>query len=84
MTLEKEKEKANAKEKKTKEQENVKHTRQKAVNHSLPPNKVKNKKHSKITAKIGPKTGGGLKAMPQPINPNGAKMVAGRHIIMTG
>ena len=84
MEKEKEKEKVKEKEKKTKEQVKVKQTRQKAVNHSLPPNKAKNKKLNKTTAKIGPKTGGGLMAMPQPINPNGAKIVAGRHIIMTG
>ena len=76
----------------------VKHTRPRAVKHSLPPNQdrgrrpLKIKINNKIMIRIGPKTGGGQMDMPPQINigdqivagpPNtGAQTEAGRHIIL--
>ena len=89
MTLEKEKEKVKQKEKEKektiKEKEKVQHTRQMAVNHSLPPNQgrirmpLKVNINNNITIKIGPKTGGGQTVMLPRINHTGAKTVAGLH-----
>ena len=68
----------------------MKHTRQMAVNHSLPPNQDRGRMPPKVSnnnnimTKSGHKTGGGLTVMPPQINNTGAKTVTGPHIIMIG
>ena len=84
MVVEKEKEKT------TKEKEKVKHTRQTAVNHSLPPKQDRSRSPQKVSINnkmmisIGHKIGGGLTVMPPQINNNGAKTVTGLNTNMIG
>ena len=81
MTLEKATEKPIKKEKEqtTKEKEKVNHTRQMAVNHSLPPQQDRGRSPLKVSINnnmkmgIGPKTVGGLIVMPPRTNNTGAK-----------
>ena len=57
------------------------HTRQRAVNHSLPPNQDRGRMplkvsiNNNITIKTGPKTGGGLTVMPPRIKTGGVLTV---------